>query len=115
MKGLFGVSSRPRNGNAEGHYRPIATFSATACLQTRHDTNLGLKPDGMTLLIAFADTRMAGYVDHDDMDIVVRRDIGLGTGCRGRSACFNRCGMPREMFAEILSLIARLRAPPAPA
>jgi hypothetical protein len=52
---------------------------------------------------------MAGYVVHDDMDIVVRGDIGLGTGCRGRSACSNRCGMPREMFAEILSLIARLR------
>jgi hypothetical protein len=61
---------------------------------------------------------MTGLVEsvvHDDMDIVVRGDIGLGTGCRGRSACSNRCGMPREMFAEILSLIARLRAPPAPA
>ena len=38
-------------------------------------------------------------------------------GCGGRYVTFQMAevAVPRQMFAEILSLIARLQAPPAPA
>jgi hypothetical protein len=58
IKGLFEVSSRPRNGNAEGPFTArLRRSRLQRVCKPRHDTNLGLKPDGMTLLIAFADTR----------------------------------------------------------
>ena len=41
--------------------------------------------------------------------------IGARVVSHGRYVTFQLAEVPRQMFADILSLIARLRAPPAPA
>jgi hypothetical protein len=41
--------------------------------------------------------------------------IGAKVVSHGRYVTFQMADVPRQMFAEILSLIARLQAPPAPA
>jgi hypothetical protein len=46
----------------------------------------------------------------------MRRKIALDRpGIRGMSVQMAEVAVPRRMFQEILMLIARLRAPPAPA
>ncbi len=62
--------------------------------------------------------RLAGYEDVNDAERLCRDPaMRAKVVSHGRYVSFQlaEVAVPRQMFAEILSLIARLRAPPAPA
>jgi hypothetical protein len=90
---------------------------ASALIDARTGKNGRHRPVGLMRQLVFR--RLAGYEEVNDADRL-RRDPTIprvvGDG-HGRYVTFQMAEVvvPRQMFQDIPSLIARLRAPPAPA